>query len=146
MRYHQNLDLANIEQIISLKDIALKLLKDGPHRQEKTPRRVRAVFNGAYVLDTTEASHVWEHPYYPQFYIPISALQHGSLAKDEAVDSDSSAFVSSFTSNRKTTDRLICFEKGPLAGLVRIELSAFGLIRSNSKTFVGILTRSRLVV
>lgn len=34
------------------------------------PRRVRAVLAGETVIDTTHAMYVWEHPYYPSFYIP----------------------------------------------------------------------------
>ncbi|MEE8600836.1 DUF427 domain-containing protein [Euzebya tangerina] len=34
------------------------------------PRRIRATWQDRVVLDTTRATYVWEHPYYPQFYIP----------------------------------------------------------------------------
>jgi len=51
---------------LSLTKLAQKIAADGPHKYEKTPRRVRALFNGQYAIDTTKAYHVWEHPYYPQ--------------------------------------------------------------------------------
>ena len=38
------------------------------------PRRVRARDDGAWVLDTTRAWYVWEHPYYPQLAVPVDAL------------------------------------------------------------------------
>jgi uncharacterized protein (DUF427 family) len=38
---------------------------------EPAPRRVRGVRAGRTVLDTTSARYVWEHPYYPQYYIPV---------------------------------------------------------------------------
>jgi uncharacterized protein (DUF427 family) len=50
----------------SLTKLAQKLASEGPHKIEATPRRVRALLGGEYVLDTTKAYHVWEHPYYPQ--------------------------------------------------------------------------------
>jgi len=37
---------------------------------EPAPRRVRGVIAGRTVFDTTGARYVWEHPYYPQYYIP----------------------------------------------------------------------------
>ena len=119
----------------SLKDLAIKLLSNGPHKLEKTPRRVRAVFDGSYIFDTLEPRHVWEHPYYPQFYIPNSAVKSGILNKDESVDKEESAFLTTLKGKRKSTDRVISFEKGPLAGLVRFEFDALG------KNFMTLLAR-----
>ena len=111
----------------SLKELALKLLKNGPHQVEKTPRRVRGLFDGSYIFDTTQAQYVWEFPYYPQFYIPMQNLKTGSLVKSEPVDDDKSAFLSLFKGPSRSTDRVLTFEKGPLAGLVRFEFAALGL-------------------
>lgn len=41
---------------------------------EPVPRRVRAVVGDATVIDTVGARYVWEHPWYPQFYLPPSAV------------------------------------------------------------------------
>lgn len=69
----------------SLTKLAQKLASEGPHKIEATPRRVRALLGGNYVVDTTKAYHVWEHPYYPQYdlslhtrqiYVHISTLRH----------------------------------------------------------------------
>lgn len=43
------------------------------------PRRVRALLDGQWVVDTREATYVWEHPYYPQFYLPADAVRPGLL-------------------------------------------------------------------
>ncbi len=43
------------------------------------PRRVRAMLDGEYVVDTRAATYVWEHPYYPQFYLPADAIGSGLL-------------------------------------------------------------------
>jgi uncharacterized protein (DUF427 family) len=37
---------------------------------EPVPRRIRAYLASAVVLDTTRARYVWEHPHYPQYYVP----------------------------------------------------------------------------
>jgi uncharacterized protein (DUF427 family) len=43
------------------------------------PRRIRAYLNGEKVLDTTGALYVWELPYYPQYYIPVSDVRRDLL-------------------------------------------------------------------
>ena len=102
------------------------MLANGPHKLENTSRRVRGLYDSIYVFDTTEARFVWEHPYYPQFYVPNSAVKHGVLAKNESVDKEESAFLVTLKGKNKSTDRVISFEKGPLAGLVRFEFAALG--------------------
>lgn len=87
---------------------------------------MRGLYDGVYVFDTTEARFVWEHPYYPQFYIPNSAVKDDVLTKDESVDREGSAFLATLKGKHKSTDRVIVFEKGPLARLVRIEFAALG--------------------
>ncbi len=106
--------------------LAHTLLEKGPHKLEKTTRRVRGLYDGIYVFDTTEARFVWEHPYYPQFYIPNSAVKDAVLTKDESVDEEESAFLATLKGKHRSTDRIIVFEKGPLAGLVRFEFAALG--------------------
>src|SRR6201993_1013327 len=44
-------------------------------RIEPAPRRVRGYFDNTIVFDTTCARYVWEVPYYPQYYIPISDVR-----------------------------------------------------------------------
>ncbi|KAL9132066.1 MAG: hypothetical protein Q9175_006618, partial [Cornicularia normoerica] len=70
------------------------------------------------------ARHVWEHPYYPQFYVPRTAIKSGLLTKDDAVDNDKSAFLATLKGKSRSTNRVLTFEKGPLSGLVRLEFSA----------------------
>lgn len=51
------------------------------------------------------------------------------LKKNEAVDKEESAFLATLIGRSKSTDRILTFEKGPLAGLTRIEFAALGLRR-----------------
>src|ERR1700737_5030581 len=44
-------------------------------RIEPAPRRVRGYFDNTLVFDTIRARYVWEVPYYPQYYIPISDVR-----------------------------------------------------------------------
>lgn len=109
--------------------LAHSLLDNGPHKLEKTGRRVRGLYDSVYVFDTTEARHVWEHPYFPQFYVPSSTIKDGMLRQNELVDKEESAFLATLKGRSKSSDRILTFVKGSLAGLTRIEFAALGLRR-----------------
>jgi len=47
------------------------------------PRRIRAMLNGHTVLDTTSALYVWEHPSYPQYYIPVADIDAAVLVDEQ---------------------------------------------------------------
>ncbi len=68
-------------------------------RIEPAPRRVRGFLGTELVFDTIAARYVWEVPYYPQYYIPLSDVRVDVLR-----DSLPSARV---------------YDDGPFAGLVR---------------------------
>lgn len=62
--------------------LAEKLLLVARPKQQPTYRRIRALFNKRYVLDSAvDAQHIWEHEYYPQFYIPHTDFLDGVLQK-----------------------------------------------------------------
>lgn len=103
------------------------MVSSGPHKVESTPRRVRALFDGVWLFDTTKARHVWEHKYFPQFWVPVESVTPGVLTKGDAIDSDASAFTAVAKGKGKTTSRVLIFEKGPLAGLVRFEFKSLGM-------------------
>lgn len=50
---------------------------------EPTAKRIRAVLAGRELLDTTTATLVWEHRYYPQYYIPLADIAPGALSAGE---------------------------------------------------------------
>ena len=41
-------------KLVSLTKLAQELLANGPHKLEKTSRRVRALYDNIYIFDTTE--------------------------------------------------------------------------------------------
>jgi uncharacterized protein (DUF427 family) len=47
----------------------------GRVRVEHSAKRVRAFFGGDLVVDTTSPRLVWEIPYYPAYYLPLSAVR-----------------------------------------------------------------------
>ncbi|KAF1972510.1 DUF427-domain-containing protein [Bimuria novae-zelandiae CBS 107.79] len=110
----------------NLAKLAQKLASEGPHKIEPTPRRVRALFGGKYVLDTTKAYHVWEHPYYPQFYVPVSAITNdANLTKNSSVPSTSDkVHFGTVSVGSKKTERVLVFNTKDLKDLVKIDFAA----------------------
>jgi len=47
----------------------------GSVRVEQGPKRVRTYLNGELVADTRTPFLVWEHPYYPTYYLPASDVR-----------------------------------------------------------------------
>jgi uncharacterized protein (DUF427 family) len=56
-------------------------------RIEPNPRRIRGLSRGRTVVDTTAARLVWEHAYYPAWYVPIDDVDAELVANGEAFDS-----------------------------------------------------------
>jgi len=106
-----------------------KLTKEGPYKTEATPRRVRGLFGGEWVFDTLGAVYVWEHKYYPYFYIPLSEFKDGVLRRvdqdrdqnEQGKEGNKGFHLARLTSNSQTTSRVLIFTSPALNDLVRIE-------------------------
>ncbi len=61
----------------------------GSVRVERGPKRVRVYLNGELVADTRTPFLVWEHPYYPTYYLPASDVRATLIAADETDHSPS---------------------------------------------------------
>lgn len=118
----------------SLSRLASDLVAKGPHKQEHTVRRVRTLFNHVMIADTTQARHVWEHPNFPQFYLPLDVVTGGQgkgkdkvkIERGQKVDDAGSACLATLNVDDRSTNRVIVFDKGDLAGLIRLEFGAMG--------------------
>ncbi|KAI1839685.1 hypothetical protein JX265_008704 [Neoarthrinium moseri] len=111
-----------------LLELGRKLIADGPVKTLRTPKRIRILFNGTYVADTTSALYVWEHPFYPYYYVPLSSFVRGVLHdnRDEGPLSIMGLHVGG-----RSTDRVLAFsDQGgghvpeELRGMVRVEFAA----------------------
>lgn len=132
--------MANTIITNSLVELADRLLKNGANKVLPTARRVRVVFNQTTIVDTTKAVWVWEHEWYPQFYIPSSEIKDSTLNDSQSIKSEgakTAAIVKLTVPAKagvpeKTTDRVLRFDNDPslgdLAGLVRLEFGAMGKI------------------
>ncbi|PHH70600.1 hypothetical protein CDD82_7025 [Ophiocordyceps australis] len=112
------------------------MLKNGPRKVHAASRRVRVIFNHTTIVDTVNAFHVWEHQFYPQFYVPMSELRGCTTRDVRMVKSDSvnrAALVELTVPDRsgikeRKTDRVLRFTDdkslGALTGLVRLEFGS----------------------
>jgi len=149
-RYNpKSLPHVNILNHRSLQDLITKLESAGPHKTEKTGKRVRGLFNGKFIFDTNEAVYVWEHQYCiighllsrerhllisgldPQFYIPRKAFLKGVL---EGPDDVEKATIAKLVVGSKSTDRVIIFSSLPesLSMLVKVDFESIGKFHSFS--------------
>jgi uncharacterized protein (DUF427 family) len=96
-------------------------------RIEPAPRRVRGYFGNMLVFDTTRARYVWEAPYYPQYYIPISDVRTEHLLDEDHPQrlQLGPARLHSLTSGGRTSKSAARVydtdSDGPVAGYVRFE-------------------------
>lgn len=51
----------------------------GRVRVEEGAKRVRVLFAGRHIADTTHPTLVWERPYYPTYYLPLDAVDRDVL-------------------------------------------------------------------
>lgn len=125
----------------SLPKLAAKLGSDGAVKTLSTPRTVKALLSGVYTIKTTNAVYVWEHPYFPQFYVPKSELVEQSknrsftIEEVKEIKSDDGKAVAkqlkiTVPNSGASTDQVIAFndklsgKAEELQGLVKIDFKA----------------------
>ncbi|KAI1659532.1 DUF427-domain-containing protein [Daldinia decipiens] len=105
------------------------LLENGPVKTLATSRRIRILFNNVYVADTTSALYVWEHEYYPYYYLPVESFTHG-LHTCLPSNDDPQYWTAALRVGARTTDRILVFGDAlspsckPLERTVRVEFAA----------------------
>jgi len=57
-----------------------------PGHVEPVPRRVRARVGDRIVVDTVSARYVWEHPWYPQYYVPAADVDRDVISHTGRTD------------------------------------------------------------
>ncbi|MFC0528818.1 DUF427 domain-containing protein [Phytohabitans kaempferiae] len=103
----------------------------GRIRLERGAKRVRVVFNGQVIADTTKPMYVWESPHYPTYYLPLEDVAPGVLEPTgRARHSPSRGDGGLYTvrvGDREAIDAALRHAESPieeLRGLVRFEWDA----------------------
>lgn len=123
----------------SLPALARNLLQHGPKKILATSRRIRVIFHGRIIVDTTKAVYVWEHDFYPQYYIQQGEVTSkflkwkGDVESIRIGDSDNVyatqkilEVVTGNGSDAAHTDRVLSFNGGQLDGLIKLEFGSMG--------------------
>ena len=115
----------------SLPKLARELASKGPQKTIATGRRIRALLNGEYIADTTSALFVWEHKFYPQYYLPANAFSSRFVTVGEEVraeEGDGAAVARLWTVDvhGRRTDEVLEMLAGELKGLVKVQFSEMG--------------------
>ncbi|KAI0051217.1 DUF427-domain-containing protein [Auriscalpium vulgare] len=90
---------------------------------EPSHKRVRVVFGGEFIVDTTRARLVWEHTYYPTYYFLHSDVPNKLLQASSSLPRppESGTEVCDLVHNgQRAPKAAILHRMGPLAGLVKI--------------------------
>jgi uncharacterized protein (DUF427 family) len=109
-----------------LNTLAQKLASNPPKKIEETARRVRILFNKKYIADSTTTKLVWEHPYYPIYYLPSSTVQTKYIEKLQKTESGD-AHICRMVVGDRGAGSVLWFDKGALSGLLRFEFKEMGM-------------------
>jgi uncharacterized protein (DUF427 family) len=76
---------------------------------------------GSYIFDSTSAALVWEHPYFPQYYLPKTSLKNASLSGGRKVGEGKTAVTiyDVIVNGTAFDDAVMSVESGPLEGFLR---------------------------
>ncbi len=88
---------------------------------EPVPRRIRALFDGEFVVDTYNAKYLWEFPPYPQYYVPLADVADGVLADTGEVEDLDRGKARVHTAGH---GQARVYDDGLVAGLVRFDWDA----------------------
>jgi len=114
-----------------LTDLASRLLKAGSDSQPKvvpTAKHVRGLLNGQFIFSTYQAKLVWEHQYFPQYWIPRADFLPAANFEDDKPISGIASSTSKLGvgGKGKSVSALSVDESvdSELAGLVKIDFKA----------------------
>ena len=101
---------------------------------ETQGKRIRVLFNGAYIADSIATELVWEHKWYPHLYIPQKDVQTQYLSEPdqpkeapEAVNGFAKSQVLKLTVGGRSTDSVTQVVEGPLKEYIRFQFDAMGM-------------------
>ncbi|KAF7966137.1 hypothetical protein HWV62_39958 [Athelia sp. TMB] len=95
-------------------------------RIEPVGPRIRVLFGGKFVVDTSQARRVWEHPYYPFYYFRSEDLAGSYLrpADSPEVVEGQKAIFDLVVGDRVAKRAVTKFATGDVKDLVKIEFGA----------------------
>jgi len=100
-------------------------------RVEPTGKRVRAVLGGEVIVDSDDVLYVWESPWYPQYYIPVSDVAARALVpsttQKRAPSQEAATYFSVRGGDKEAADAAWQYADSPIPDLrarIRFEWTA----------------------
>ncbi|KKA22165.1 hypothetical protein T310_3802 [Rasamsonia emersonii CBS 393.64] len=89
---------------------------------EDVVRRVRVLFGGKFVVDAQKPKLVWEHPYFPCYYFPKSAVSFDHLQNARLLEDSSKEklYYDLVVGDRTAEAAVILFQDGPFKDFVKV--------------------------
>jgi len=94
-----------------------------PHL-EPSPKRIRVLFAGSFIVDTKNALLVWLKPYYPWYFFKAEDLPEKYLGPPISSQSDQEIKYDLVFNGEVAKEAVTKFTTGDLAGLVQITFSS----------------------
>ncbi|KAH7884425.1 hypothetical protein F5I97DRAFT_1889474, partial [Phlebopus sp. FC_14] len=96
---------------------------------EDCQKKVRVLFNGKFVVDTTKSKLVWEHPWYPTYFFSTSDLPSSLLRRTDSAEPEEGVKVYDLVVNHKEAKGAVTEFTGKgkhkeLAGLLKIDFAS----------------------
>ncbi|KUI62935.1 hypothetical protein VP1G_11452 [Cytospora mali] len=85
-------------------ELGIKLINEGPYKQEPANRRIRGLLGERWIFDTLEAQYVWEHPYFPFYYVPAKAITLGPAKTTKEREDKAGFWLGTIHSGAKTAE------------------------------------------
>ncbi|KAH8753846.1 hypothetical protein F5883DRAFT_189304 [Diaporthe sp. PMI_573] len=94
-------------------ELGIELVAQGPFKQEPANRRIRGLLGDDWIFDTLGARYVWEHPYFPYYYIPEKDVAAGPARIDKEREDSHGFWLGTIRSGARTAEAQ-GYDKGPL--------------------------------
>ncbi|KAL0953279.1 hypothetical protein HGRIS_004529 [Hohenbuehelia grisea] len=91
---------------------------------EDSPRRVRVLFGGQVVMNTSKSKLVWEKPYYPTYFFNHDDLDAKYLQKPDSSDVNDPQIFDLVVGERRAKQAVAKYNSGQLEGLLKITFGA----------------------
>ncbi|TFK60985.1 DUF427-domain-containing protein [Pluteus cervinus] len=92
-----------------------------PHIED-SPKHIRVLLGGKYVIDTKQAKLVWEHTYYPVYFFRQTDIEKEYL--DFKSDVGDSAVYDVVVGQKRAKEAAKSYSMGQLAGLIKLDFGA----------------------
>lgn len=117
-------------------ELGRRLIHEGPYKQEPANRRIRGLLGHDWIFDSLGARYVWEHPYFPYYYVPEKDVAAGPAKIVKETEDDNGFWLGTIRTGASTAEAQ-GFDKGPLQGFIKVKVSDIDWFAEDEKLLGG---------